>query len=117
MLRWQKPPLPVCAFLVGDGSDKAFSHLKSIRQAIEDLHIPHDPSVSQWVTASIGGITVIPKEDLSFELVLKTADAMLYDAKKGGRNRVIWADEKMNQLYEKRRRTNGAQTTRSILTS
>lgn len=89
------------AFLVGDGSDKAFSHLKSIRQAIEDLHIPHDPSVSQWVTASIGGITVIPKEDLSFELVLKTADAMLYDAKKAGRNRVTWVNEGMKQLREK----------------
>ena len=36
------------AFLIGDSSEKAFSHLQKIRQAVEDLHIPHDPSVSQY---------------------------------------------------------------------
>ena len=81
--------------LMGDSSDKAFAHLKKIRQEIENLHIPHDPSVSQWVTVSIGGVTVIPQWGSSY------ASTMLYDAKKNGRNRVIWADEKMKQLYEK----------------
>ncbi|WP_322173635.1 diguanylate cyclase [Acutalibacter caecimuris] len=89
------------ALLVGDSSDKAFSHLKDIRQAVEDLHIPHDPAVAQWVTVSIGGVTVIPKDGLSFDFVLKTADAMLYDAKKAGRNRVTWVNENMKQLREK----------------
>ena len=82
-------------------SDKAFAHLKKIRQEIENLHIPHDPSVSQWVTVSIGGVTVIPQWGSSYASYLKIADTMLYDAKKNGRNRVIWADEKMKQLYEK----------------
>ncbi|MEZ3486649.1 MAG: diguanylate cyclase [Lachnospiraceae bacterium] len=105
------------ALLMGDSSQKAFAQLIEIRKKIEDLHIPHDPSVSQWVTVSIGGVTVIPQRENSYASYLKIADTMLYDAKKGGRNRVIWADEKMNQLYEKRRRTNGAQTTKSILMS
>ena len=67
---------------------------------MEDLHIPHDPSVAQWVTVSIGGVTLIPKADSSFDSYLKIADTMLYDAKKHGRNQVVWADERMKQLWE-----------------
>ncbi len=89
------------AFLIGDTSRKAFEYLKKIRQAVEDLHIPHAPSQSQWVTISIGGTTVIPRVDSSYDFHLKVADAMLYDAKKLGRNRVVWANESMEQLREK----------------
>ena len=35
------------AFMVGEEADKAFEHLRAIRQAVEDLHIPHSPEVSQ----------------------------------------------------------------------
>ena len=87
--------------LLGDSAEKAFAHLKRIRQEIENLHIPHDPSVSQWVTVSIGGVTIMPQRESSYDSYLKIADTMLYDAKKNGRNRVIWADEKMKQLHEK----------------
>lgn len=87
--------------LLGDSAEKAFAHLKKIRQEIENLHIPHDPSVSQWVTVSIGGVTIMPQRESSYDSYLKIADTMLYDAKKSGRNRVIWADEKMKQLHEK----------------
>ena len=87
--------------MLGDSSEKAFAHLKKIRQDVEDLHIAHDPSVSQWVTVSIGGVTVIPQKGSSYASYLKIADTMLYDAKKSGRNRVIWADEKMKILCEK----------------
>lgn len=89
------------ALMLGDNSDVAFEHLKKIRQAIEDLHIPHPDSVSPWVTVSIGGVTVIPEPGSSYSFYLKIADTMLYDAKNAGRNRVIWADEKMKQMYEK----------------
>ena len=58
------------AFLLGDSSEQAFGHLKKIRQAVENLHIPHDPSVSEWVTVSIGGVTVIPGTDSSYDLYL-----------------------------------------------
>ncbi len=89
------------AFLMGGSTEKAFAHLKQVRQAVEDLHIPHDPSVSQWVTVSIGGVTVVPQSENSYASYLKIADTMLYDAKKRGRNGVVWADEKMRQLFEK----------------
>ncbi len=89
------------ALFMGDNSERIFEHMKNIRQAIENLRIPHDPAVSEWVTVSIGGVTVIPKAESSYAFYLKMADAMLYDAKKNGRNRVVWADERMKQLWEK----------------
>ena len=89
------------ALFMGDPADKLFAHLKKIRQAVEDLHIPHDPAVSQWVTVSIGGVTVIPAAESAYNSYLKVADTMLYDAKKHGRNQVVWADERMRQLWEK----------------
>ncbi len=90
------------ALSIGDRSEQIFDHFKKIRQAVEDLHIPHDPSVSEWVTISIGGVTIIPEKGKDYNFYLKIADAMLYDAKKNGRNMVVWADEKLKQLWEKR---------------
>lgn len=89
------------ALSVGDPSEKLFEHLQKIRQAVEDLHIPHNPAVSQWVTVSIGGVTVIPEAASSYDVYLKIADTMLYDAKRHGRNRVVWADEQLKQIFEK----------------
>ena len=45
---------------------------------------------------------MIPEPDSDYGFFLKVADTMLYDAKKNGRNRVIWADEKLKQLWEKK---------------
>lgn len=89
------------AILLGDSSEKAFEYVKKIRQMIEDLHIPHDPSVAEWVTVSIGGVTIVPQADSSYDFYLKTSDVMLYNAKKHGRNRVVWVDETGRQLEEK----------------
>ena len=89
------------AILFGTGADKAFEHLKKIRQAVEDLHIPHDPATAPWVTISIGGVTIIPRMEHSYASYLKIADTMLYDAKKLGRNMTVWANEKMEQWTEK----------------
>lgn len=86
---------------IGDPSEKIFAHLKKIRQAIEDLHIPHNPSVSEWVTVSMGGATVIPSVEGDYAYVLQLADTMLYDAKEHGRNRVVWTDEKRSQLFSR----------------
>lgn len=88
------------AIMLGDSSDMAFEHFKKIRQEIENRHIKHPDSVSPWVTVSIGGVTVIPEPGSSYDFYLKIADTMLYDAKNAGRNRVIWANEKMRQMYE-----------------
>ena len=89
------------AFMVGEEADKAFEHLRAIRQAVEDLHIPHSPEVSQWVTVSIGGVTAIPGTASTYDTYLKVADTMLYDAKRFGRNQVVWADKGLKQLREK----------------
>lgn len=89
------------AFLVGDQAANAFVHLKKIRQAIEDLHIPHKPSTAQWVTVSIGGVTVTPQVENTYDTHLKIADTMLYDAKRFGRNRVVWSDGRQKQWLEK----------------
>ena len=89
------------AFMVGEEADKAFEHLRAIRQAVEDLHIAHSPEVSQWVTVSIGGVTAIPGTDSTYDTYLKVADTMLYDAKRFGRNQVVWADKGLKQLREK----------------
>lgn len=89
------------ALLMGDRAERAFEHVKKIRQAIQDLHIPHAPSVSEWVTVSIGGVTVIPSAKHSYEIMLKIADTSLYDAKRLGRDRVVWVDENMKTLLEK----------------
>lgn len=89
------------AIMLGKGAAESFEHMKTIRREVEALQIPHDPEVSPYVTISIGGVTVIPAMDSSYDSFLKIADAMLYDAKRMGRNRVVWADESMRQLREK----------------
>ena len=89
------------ALSMDNQADKVFNHLKRARQAIEDLHIPHNPAISQWVTVSVGGITVVPPIDGDYDFFLQLADTMLYDAKKRGRNRVVWADGQLRQMYEK----------------
>ena len=53
------------------------------------------------MTISIGGVTVVPRADSSYDTYLKVADTMLYDAKRFGRNQVVWANESMKQLREK----------------
>ena len=89
------------AIVLGDRSEKIFAHLQKIRQAVEGLHIPHSSLVSEWVTISVGGVTVVPTAENPCSVYLKIADTMLYDAKRHGRNQVVWADEQMRQLWEK----------------
>lgn len=89
------------AIMLGEETEGAFEHMKIIRQAVEDLHIPQSPEVSPWVTVSIGGITLVPQTESRYETVLKIADTMLYDAKRFGRNQVVWTDGGLNQLREK----------------
>lgn len=88
------------AIVLGDSAKQAFEHLKKVRQAVEMLYIHNNPSVAEWVTVSIGGVTVTPQTGYVYEEYLNIADAMLYDAKRFGRNRVVWADDKKAQWRE-----------------
>ena len=92
------------AIILGGGSASDFSYMQEVRQAVEDLHIPHNPEFSPWVTISVGGATVVPKVGDSFDTYLKMADSMLYDAKRYGRNQVVWSSERMEYWMEKEKR-------------
>lgn len=89
------------AVFAGGNGQSAFDFIKGIRQSIEDLHIPHNPSVGKYVTVSIGGVTLMPKAGDNYETYLKLADTMLYDAKRLGRNQVVWSNGGKEQWFEK----------------
>lgn len=89
------------AVFVGNDAQSSFQFMKAIRQAVEDLHIPHKSPVSPWVTVSVGGISLVPKAGDDFKTYLKLADTMLYDAKRFGRNMVVWANGTQEQWREK----------------
>ena len=89
------------AIMIGNDARSAFEFLKTIRQSVADLHIPHNPDAAEWVTVSIGGVTLLPKDGDSYDTYLKIADTMLYDAKRFGRNMVVWSDAGQEQWREK----------------
>lgn len=89
------------AIISGGSAKSSYEHLRKIRRSIENIHIPHSPPEMPWVTVSIGGITVKPKTGDTYQTYLKIADTMLYDAKRFGRNRVIWCNENMEQWRER----------------
>lgn len=85
----------------GAYNTKPTFHILKETPTLAIVHIPHDPSVSQWVTVSVGGITVAPPAEGDYAFYLQFADTMLYDAKRSGRNRVVWADEQLRRMLEK----------------
>lgn len=89
------------AIFAGSEGPAAFEFLKSVRQAVEDLHIPHSSPVSPWITVSIGGVTVTPTPETNYSTCLQLADAMLYDAKRFGRNMVVWSNQNREQWRER----------------
>lgn len=85
------------AIMIGIDAETCAEHMQRIRMAVEELHIPHDPEASQWVTISIGGVTAVPKVGDSYDTYFKLADTMLYDAKRFGRNRVVWSNTRFSE--------------------
>ncbi len=63
----------------------------TIRRSVECLKIPHERStVNEYVTVSIGVVTVEnPSNNLSSQELINDCDLLLYQAKKGGRNRIV----------------------------
>ena len=91
----------IIGIILGGDAQMVFDHLRQLRKRIEGLHLPHTPSVGPWVTVSIGGVTVTPKSGDDYRTYLNIADTMLYDAKRFGRNQVVWCGDAMKQLREK----------------
>ena len=70
------------------GPDLGYEAAERLRLALSKLEIPTEEEVL-WLTVSIGGMTATQTHD-SAEQVMAEADAALYDAKHGGRNRVVF---------------------------
>ncbi len=69
---------------------KALEFANIIRTNIEQLNIEHNWSpISKNITVSIGLVCKRAIEVYDKETIYKEADHALYDAKKGGRNRVV----------------------------
>ena len=62
--------------------------MERLRQAVVVLAIPHRTNSSGVVTISADITTLIPGQSKTIDTVLQEADAALYRAKEGGRNRV-----------------------------
>lgn len=64
-----------------------------IRSMVEDLHIEHADSPTGCVTVSVGVCTILrhPGDGLDSATLVKRVDALLYQAKHEGRNRVVAA--------------------------
>ena len=90
----------VAVFLGNDGAS-ALELAKSVRQAVEGLQIRHNSPVSEWVTISMGGVTVVPRQGDDYATYLKLSDTMLYDAKRFGRNQVVWCGQNGEQWRER----------------
>lgn len=65
-----------------------------LRQAIENLRLPHAPGTTHpVVTISAGVASLRPDSRRSPEELIKAADTALYQAKRAGRNCVMTAPE------------------------
>ena len=60
------------------------------REAVASACHPHEASETGFVTVSVGVSTVVPDATVKAEDLLARADAALYEAKQGGRNRVCF---------------------------
>lgn len=66
---------------------------ENLQRQIQSLDIPHAKSpVKPYVTMSLGIASVIPRADLSLEDLIESADMVLYEAKRQGRDRMVSKD-------------------------
>jgi len=69
------------------------NRLEQLRQAVADLAIPnegHPGQVGAVVTVSVGAVWLAPQAPADADSVFRAADAALYEAKRKGRNRVVF---------------------------
>jgi diguanylate cyclase (GGDEF)-like protein len=65
---------------------------QSICEAVRSLSLAHEGSSLGYVSVSVGGAALVPDAAAAAESLIKAADAQLYAAKTGGRNRVARED-------------------------
>ncbi len=81
------------AVLPNTPTEGAQSLANLLRKAVEQCAIPHTGSPHNVVTVSLGCATEVPSERSSLSSLLQMADAAMYRAKSGGRNRTEVACE------------------------
>jgi diguanylate cyclase (GGDEF)-like protein len=69
--------------------DGAMWIAERVRQMVADLKVTHYATDSKHVSISGGVVSVMPNEKLSLETFLLSVDAALYQAKRGGRDRIV----------------------------
>ncbi len=81
----------LAVLLVAATADAAWSQAEALRQAVQDLRLPHAGNeVCGVVTVSVGVATVHPRnQSVTPKMLIERADEMLYEAKRQGRNRVM----------------------------
>jgi diguanylate cyclase (GGDEF)-like protein len=79
--------------LYGPPDDHARNVPEQIRRDVLDLAIPHAGSqAAKYVTVSVGFSLATPETARSLAGAIQTADEALYQAKREGRNRVVFKD-------------------------
>ena len=75
-------------------AEGAYFFAESLREKIENLNIEHKNSkVGKNVTVSMGVSTAVAKKGSTHDKLLSLADKALYEAKRGGRNRLVQASQ------------------------
>ena len=100
LARAAKRPFDFCAryggeefvlVLYGPPGDYSRTVPEQIRRDVIDLAIPHEGSkIDNLVTVSVGVAITHPGAGRSLAGAIQTADEALYEAKQGGRNRVVF---------------------------
>ncbi|CAN5427200.1 hypothetical protein BH10ACI4_BH10ACI4_22100 [soil metagenome] len=81
-------------------SEGALAIAEQIRQAIEQLNVPHSGNAYKRVTVSIGCATHSPQLETNSDLLVMAADQALYQAKAGGRNSIRVSAGELYPVYQ-----------------
>lgn len=76
------------AILPGTDAEGAHAVAERMRQSARDLAIPHERGIEGRISCSFGVASTLPHPGHAMQHLLRTADAALFNAKNGGRNRV-----------------------------